>query len=479
MAPSPLLQRQALDYAPVFLRDLSGRITHWSRRITTLYQYEKTEAVGRLAHELLRTSAALPLRNIEEQVRASGGWRGELVDTRRDGSAVTVLSEWSLLRDNKDAAAGVLVCNAELKTDDSNLDLLASIVDGSHDAIVGKNLQGLITSWNRAAEEMFGYSASEILGHSVLELFPEKLRAQEAVILNSIVAGDRIEHYETVRTRKDGTPIDVALTVSPIRDSRGRVIGASKIARDISEQKQLRLKLDELQRELFHVSRLNDMGQVASAFAHELNQPLAAVGNFLAGSRVALDKDDFAMARRGIAKASEQLLRTAEVVRRLRDFLKKSEDHRHFEDLRSLVEESAALALIGYKEHDIERTVEIAPDAATALVDRVQLQQVLVNLFRNAAEAMSGARLRRITFRARAVDSRWLQIEVSDTGPGFSESMLGKVFQPFNTTKPSGMGVGLSLCRTIVEAHGGEMSGGNGPAGGALFRFTLPTGREA
>ncbi len=364
----------------------------------------------------------------------------------------------------------------EVPADDRELELrrLASIVEDSQDAIIGKDLTGRITSWNRAAEQMFGYPAQEIVDQPVLLLFPERLRSEEAMIINRLRKGEHIDHYETQRLHKDGREIEVALTVSPIRAAGGEVVGASKILRDITEAKLMRRELEALRGELSHVSRLNDMGQMATALAHELNQPLAAISMYVAGVLRLLDRGDVENAKVGCVKAADQVERAGGIIRRLRDFVAKREATRRREDLRDVIHEAAGLALL--EREGVDLTVRIADDARHAVIDRVQIQQVLMNLIRNALEAMAQEPARRIAVSARRGDPERVEIEVADSGPGLAPEVLERLFQPFTTTKSEGMGVGLSLCRTIVETEGGHIAGGNGETGGAWFRFTVPAG---
>ena len=362
---------------------------------------------------------------------------------------------------------------AETLDDRSDRELLASIVESSQDAIIGKTLAGVVTSWNKAAEEIFGYPAQEILGQPIVILFPSELAAEEPMILQQVRRGERVEHYETVRLHKDGRRLDVSLTVSPIRDAGGRVIGASKIVRDITEQKALRTRLAEVQGQLLHVSRLNDMGQLASAFAHELNQPLSAISAYIGGTRRLIEAGDTVRAIEGCDRAVAQVARAGEVIRRLREFVGKGDGQRQAEDLGQAIEEAISLLLIDAQREGLETAVRVAEDARTAFIDKVQFQQVLVNLFRNAAEAMAGASVKRLRITARRRGAM-IEVEVADSGQGLSEAVLARLFQPFTTTKKTGMGVGLSLCRSIVESQGGEISAENAASGGAVFKFTVP-----
>jgi two-component system sensor kinase FixL len=473
------LERAVLDIAPVMVRSLEGRVELWTSGMANLYGFSKSEAIGRLADDLLGTIYRCPADEIEAALAASGRWRGEVIERGRGGASLLIDSECTLLRDEAGAPCAIMVLNAVTSAANaaqSDQWRLASIVEGSHDAIISKTLDGVVTSWNDGAVEVFGFSAREMIGQPITVLIPPDRLEEERDILGRLRQGERIENYETVRRRKDGRDIHVSLSVSPIRDARGQIVGASKIARDIDDQKTMQARFDDLQAELFHISRLNDMGQLALAFAHELNQPLSAASNYLSGTRRLIETGDCDRALGGCDKAAQQLVRTGEVVRRLRDFVKKGEGARQSEVLAQVVEEGCALALVGARADGASTRFELGSGASEAIIDKVQIQQVLVNLVRNALEAMAGTARREIIIRTSGAAPGFLEVAVADSGPGLTAVIRQKLFQPFNTSKASGMGVGLSLCRAIVEAHGGNIWADDNPGGGAVFRFTVPCG---
>jgi two-component system sensor kinase FixL len=246
--------------------------------------------------------------------------------------------------------------------------------------------------------------------------------------------------------------------------------------RDLSERQVAEARLQELQAELVHISRLTAMGEMASTLAHELNQPLTAIANYLKGSRrlLADSADPAAPQLRGaMEKATEQAIRAGQIIRRLRDFVSRGETERRVEHLAKLIEEASALALVGAKEHGIRVTFRLDPQADMVLADRVQIQQVLLNLMRNAVDAMVDANRRELTVSSRALPDDLVEIAVADTGLGIAPEIAGQLFQPFVTTKREGMGVGLSISSTIVEAHGGRIWAEPNEGGGTVFRFTL------
>jgi two-component system sensor kinase FixL len=483
--------------------------------------------------------------------------------------------------------------------------LLAAIVESSEDAIISETLEGIITSWNGAAERIFGYTAAEMIGQPITTLATPRSSDEIQYILEAIGRGERLEHYETERQRKDGQVIQVALTVSPIRDQAGRIIGASKISRDITEAKradsalieneallrsildtvpdgmvvideqgliqsfsataermfgyaaaevcgrnvtvlmpspyrenhdayitrflttgerriiglgrvvtgqrnngsvfplelsvgevnsdgrrlftgfvrdlterqETQHRLQELQSELTHVSRLTEMGQMASALAHEINQPLTAATNYLEVARrlVVRNEADAAGRAAGIVEnAAAQVVRATQIIRRLRDFVRKGESERRVEPVGKMIEEAAALALIGVRDSGVNVKLQIAPNLPDVSVDKIQVQQVVVNLVRNAIEAMVQCDRRELTVSAVPTEEGAIEVAVADTGTGIAPEIAERLFQPFVTTKPQGMGVGLSICRSIVETHGGELRAELNPGGGTIFRFSLP-----
>lgn len=354
---------------------------------------------------------------------------------------------------------------------------LAQIVQSSEDAILGKTLDGIITSWNDAAERIFGYGEDEIVGKHVSILIPPDRLTEEDHILKQLRAGRTTAHFETVRQRKDGSEIHVSLSVSPIRDSTGRVVGASKIVRDITEKKRAEARAQTLQSELEHVDRLSAMGQLSSALAHELNQPLSAVMNYVNAAKRRLMTVENASVEKVselLEKATRETERAGQIIHRLRSFLEKREPNHVSENINEIVTEAVALGQGGAADDNVELSLVLEPDLPSILADRVQIEQVMVNILRNAIEAMQSSPTRKVTISTYAAGPKHVETAIADTGPGIPDEIAARLFEPFVTTKEKGMGVGLSICRTIVEAHGGQLWMTANPGGGTIFRFQLP-----
>jgi two-component system sensor kinase FixL len=361
---------------------------------------------------------------------------------------------------------------------------LRSFLETVPDAMIVIDEQGIVQSFSVAAERLFGYGAAEAIGQNVSILMPEPDRSRHDGHLDRYRrTGERriigIGRVVTGR-RKDGSTFPMHLSIGEMRSGDERYF--TGFARDLTERNETQAKLQELQAELVHVSRLTAMGEMAATLAHELNQPLAAIGNYLKGSRRLLEnsKDPRAATiQDALGKGADQALRAGQIIRRLRDFVARGESEKRVERVAKLIEEASALALVGARERGVRVQLAIDPAVDKVIVDRVQVQQVLVNLIRNAMDAMQETARRELTLTVIPVAGDMVQLSVADTGPGLSKEVSARLFQPFVTTKPHGMGVGLSISRTIVEAHGGALWAEPNEGGGAVFRFTLPSVRES
>jgi len=354
---------------------------------------------------------------------------------------------------------------------------LRTIIESVPDAIVVIDERGRIDSFSSFAEKLFGWASHEVAGKNVSILMPEPYRSRhDGYLERYLTTGQRriigIGRI-VVGLRRDGSTFPMELAVAEMQLGDGRYF--TGFVQDLSERQRVEKRAQDLQAELLHVSRLSAMGQMAAAIAHELNQPLTAVTNFAAAAERLLANTPGVppKASEFIAKAGAQAERAGQIIRRLRSFVERGEIQIRPEALAAVLEEGVALALIGSKDAGVRIDLDFAADLPEVEMDRVQIQQVVINLVRNAIEAMQGGARRELTIAAARAEDGKVAVTVVDTGPGLAPEVADQLFQPFVTTKSQGMGVGLSISRTIVEAHGGSMSAAANPAGGTIFRFTL------
>lgn len=358
--------------------------------------------------------------------------------------------------------------------------LLESILDTIPDAMVVIDAKGVIRSFSAAAVRLFKREADDVIGRNVSCLMPAPYHdAHDAYINRYLETGEKRiigVGRVVVGERSDGSTFPMELSVGEVRAGDSHYF--TGFVRDLTERQATQARLQELQSELVHISRLTAMGELASALAHELNQPLSAIANYLRGASRLLDSPTphVDRLRDPIAKATAQAIRAGDVIRRLREFVATGENERRVESLSKLIEESLALALVGVQSSDVRVRTVRGYTADLVFADKVQIQQVLLNLIRNAIEAMEGGARRELTITTADGENGGAVVRVADTGPGIGPTLAERLFEPFMTTKKTGMGVGLSICRTIIDAHGGRIWIEETPGGGATFVFTVPPG---
>ena len=359
---------------------------------------------------------------------------------------------------------------------------LRSILATVPDAMVVIDEMGRILSFSAAAEKMFGYAESEVIGENVAMLMPSPDRERHDGYLSHYRdTGERkiigIGRVTTARHR-DGYTFPIELSIGEAWLDETRIF--TGFVHDITQRQKAELRLQDLQSELAHVGRVSEMGSLASSLAHELNQPLTAIANYCEAARDLLpaegNDESLALVREALDEAAKETLRAGQIVQRLREFVRPGEAERRVESLARLVTEANALALVGTREHGIEVQVQLDPRADDVFVDRIQIQQVLTNLVRNAIDAMLDSPIRSLVIRSEASPDDLVTLTIEDTGSGIDPEIAPQLFQPFVSSKQHGMGVGLSICRTIVEAQGGRIWFEPRPEGGTAFHFTLPSG---
>ncbi|MDT5157448.1 MAG: hypothetical protein QOH51_1805 [Acidobacteriota bacterium] len=381
----------------------------------------------------------------------------------------------------------VIQCNirdiTERMLTEESRDRLASIVESSDDAIFSKSFEGVIASWNASAERMYGYTAAEAIGQHISFITPPECAEELAGILHSLQCGGRFRHLETMRVRKDGSKIDVSISISPIIGTEGRVLGASAIARDITERKRadaaMRAKKEELStmtQQFWQASKLATIGELTASIAHELNNPLATVslrtesllGQFAEGDP-----------KQGALKIIEQEVeRMAKLVGNLLQFSRRNHQQISTIDVYQEIENTLDFIEHHLRSHQINVVREFADTLPTLYADNQQLRQVFLNLLTNASDAMSqgGTLTLRVTAGQTEDGAVAVVIEFADTGPGIKPEDLLKVWEPFFTTKAEGKGTGLGLaiCRRIVEEHKGTINIESEVGKGTTVRITLP-----
>lgn len=354
---------------------------------------------------------------------------------------------------------------------------LQSILETIPDAMIVIDERGRILSFSSAAEKMFGYSEAEVVGENVSALMPSPDRERHDHYLSRYLrTGERkiigIGRVTTARHRDGKTfPIDLHVGEALIGDERV----FTGFIRDLTERQQTELRLHDLQSELAHVSRVTAMGTLATSIAHELNQPLTAIANYVETAEELLaDPTDGTLdiVREAMRECARESVRAGQIVRRLRDFISRGETERRIESLARVVNEASALAMVGAGDRGVEVEMRLDPAADLVLIDRIQVQQVILNLVRNAIEAMSDCPVRRLILSSRPVDGH-VEVTIEDSGPGLPPEISERLFQPFLSTKMEGMGLGLSICHTILQGHGGRIWAEPSGLGGTAFHFTL------
>ena len=386
---------------------------------------------------------------------------------------------------------------------------LRSILETVPDAMIVIDERGYILSFSAAAERMFGFVEDEVLGENVSILMPSPDRERHDGYLERYIrTGERriigIGRVLTARHR-DGATFPIELSVGEARIADDRVF--TGFIRDLTERQQAELRVHDLQSVLAHVQRVSEMGTLATSLAHELNQPLTAIANYVEAARDMLEQnaaniaalqrlldqeiakggdimpgaaelletnaETITILREALSDSAAQSVRAGQIVRRLRDFIARGESERRIESLHRLVTEASALALVGAGDQALEVDVRLDPRADHVLVDRIQIQQVLLNLIRNAIEAMEERLDPRLLIYSEKEAGGFVRITVADSGPGLDPEVAERLFEPFRSTKESGMGLGLSISATIISAHGGRIWAEPSKLGGTAFHFTI------
>lgn len=471
----------------IYMLDVDGNVTIWNKGAERLKGWSEAEIVGRNSALFYPADAVEAGKPALDLARAAAADRIEEEDwrVRKDGSEFLASVTMTALRDPDGTLRGFAKIISDITerraAEEAVLSReshLRSILSTVPDAMVVIDDHGAIISFSAAAERLFGYSEAELLGANVSRLMPNPDRERHDSYLTRylqtgekrIIGIGRVVFGE----RKDGTTFPMELSIGETTEGAQRLF--TGFVRDLTERQRTEERLEALQAELIHVSRVSAMGTMASTLAHELNQPITAVANYAETVRDLLDDPDpadFPMIREALDDTAKEALRAGHIVRRLRDFVARGEIEKTVERLPPLINEAAILGLMGAREKGVEPAFDLDPYASPVLVDKVQIQQVLINLIRNAIEAMSESPVRKLTVSSRPDQPGFVRVIVADTGPGVAPEIAAQLFTAFVSSKTEGMGLGLSICRTIVEANGGRIWMLPAPGGGTEFHFTL------
>ena len=432
----------------VISTDLDGIVTSWNDSAARIYGYSAAEMLGtefvRIVPEKWHAAEAQICRNLASQPVQ----RYQAERNTRDLRTLQVAAAVSAVYDDDRKIIGALRMECEAPVSPAGDELqsrLAAIVESSNDAIISKNLDAVITSWNQAACRLFGHTADEMIGQSILRIIPDDLHQEEREILRKIKAGERIEHFETRRLRKDGGIVHVSLTISPVKDGTGKIIGSSKIARDISERK-------KMERLMIQSEKLAATGRMAATIAHEINNPLDSVMNLVYLARTGVAANSRVLPY--LLTAERELERVSHIARQTLGY------YRDPGSLSTIQLDQLLEEVLGVYRYNL-LAANVAVDCAfahqrTIQASKDELMQIFSNLILNAIHAMSEGGV--LTIKTREVSDQGVEISVRDKGTGITPENLERVFEPFFSTKGEhGNGIGLWVARQLLEKRGGSI----------------------
>jgi two-component system sensor kinase FixL len=355
-------------------------------------------------------------------------------------------------------------------------ELLSSVMNATPDPIHVTDCADRFVLVNRAALLLHGAGTQQntIVGRKPVDVFGAEVGGMLTEVARQVMASGRAQVKELRFGRRS-----FIVNTAPWRDASGRVAGTISVSHDVTEARAAEARLNQVQADLLRASRLSALGVMASGLAHEINQPLSAATNFLNAAsrllRTAPERSEtLATAREAVVDAAAQTLRAGDIVHRLRRFVERGEPELRREDVVDLLDEACSVARADRAAGSAQLMMQVAPRIGEAMVDRIQIQQVVLNLIRNAGDALAGRMNGRIEVTANRAPADTVEIAVADNGPGLAPEVAGRLFEPFVSTKNDGLGIGLAICRAIVEGHGGVLDSAPNPGGGTIFRILLP-----
>jgi PAS domain S-box-containing protein len=479
----------------VIATEAEGRVTYVNPVAENLLGYSLAQAKSRplgevfnIVNEFTRRVAENPVERVLREGQIIG-LANHTVLVRPDGTEVPIDDSAAPIYDDAGTIVGVVLVFRDIterRRAEKAKATLAAIVESSDDAIISKDLNGRIVTWNAGAERLFGHREQEVIGRPITLIIPHSHLNEETMILQRIRDGERIDHYETVRQRKDGSLLDISLTVSPIRDGLGNIVGASKVARDITRRKfveealreseeRFRRQAQELEQQLIMSGRLVSLGEVTASMAHEFNNPLGIIMGFVEDMLSSTDPAD--PNYRTLQIIDEEAKRCRQVVSDLMEYARPKSTEFRSTSIVDVIEKTLQLVENRLYKQKVSVEKTLAPELPRIQADSPQLEQVLVNLYLNAIDAMPEGGKLIVESRMVQTDStaQMVEITVADTGFGIAETDLGKIFQPFFTAKKRrGMGLGLPICQRIVKNHGGRIEVKSQQGVGTTFMIYLP-----
>jgi PAS domain S-box-containing protein len=467
-----------LTHDTIFVRGMDDVIRYWNLGAEELYGWTAAVAIGRTSHDLLQTRFPAPIEAINAELGETGRWEGELVHTRRDGSEVVVASRWSLQRDGEGRPALVLETNNDVTSRRQAEYLMGQVFDAVPDGmcVIGPDFR--VQRANPRFARHHGLTPESVIGAHLVELGGRELFERIAKPnVSRALAGEETTYSAWLPTPRGGRRY-LRITYSPLHPNSDRVEAVLLVGRDHTNEMRAAEALQAAQADLAHANRIATMGQLTASIAHEVSQPIHAVAlSARAALRwLAADPPANEEVHDALARVVHNASLAGEVLARIRNLVRKAPPRRESFALDEAIRDVLALTASEADKSGI--TVErcVAPDVPPVFGDRVQLQQVILNLVMNGIEAMSGIDEgpQRLCVRAEPRSEDGVVVQVADTGQGLAKETARRLFEPFFTTKPHGMGMGLSICRSIVEAHGGQLSASPNEPRGTVFEFTLP-----
>ena len=473
---------------PIVVLDNKGIVVRFNNACTRLTGYWAEEAIGRKIWDFLIVNEEIEaVRTIFEET-CGADTPTHFINFWKTKDGRRRLIQWSnkRLNDPSGAVAYILATGIDITETASREEALSeskaflrSIIDASPVAVITIDEAGAILTFSREAERTFGYAEGEIVGKNVNMLMPEPDQAaHDGYLRRYLETGERRiigKARQVEAQRKNGETFPAVLHVTEFADGSRVFVG---FVEDMTNQVATERRLQETQMQLLHAGRVGELGEMATSIAHELNQPLTASASLAGAVALTLKKVEFSGRDDAIALLDDvvsEIRRASDIIRQMRDFVRKRKTSKSLHDVNKIVGEACAIALIGAEAEGVRVSTQFAEGVREAQLDRTQIQQVVTNLVRNAIDAMQNSTKKELTIST-CERHGLIEVKVADTGSGIPSELKNRLFEPFVTSKDNGLGVGLSISKTIIEAHRGDISVEDNKPSGSVFTFRLPPG---